>query len=209
MLVFLIFFIVVTVAYLVGSLCSAVIICRLFTLPDPRTTGSKNPGATNVLRIAGKKYGLMVLIADMLKGLLPVLFAKLLGAGSTTLAFTCLAAVLGHIYPVFFEFQGGKGVATAIGALIGFKFVMGAVIIGTWLLIAYLSSYASLASILAILFAPFYSIFIVKNLDAFYPLLGIALIIIYQHRTNISRLISGDEPKLNLKKISDDISKEA
>ena len=200
MLTVLIFIIDITVAYLIGSLSSAVIVSRLFNLPDPRTKGSKNPGATNVLRLAGKKYAAIVLIADMLKGLLPVLLASWLGAGPATLGLTCFAAVMGHIYPIFFGFKGGKGVATALGAFFGFHFMMGTVILATWLMIANFSRYSSLASIIAITFAPFYSLFVVGNLSAFLPLLCITIFVLYQHRDNISRLIIGEEPKISLGK---------
>ncbi len=185
------------VAYLVGSICSAVIVCRLFDLPDPRTAGSRNPGATNVLRLAGKQYAIMVLLGDMLKGLLPVLLGKMLGAGPVMLGFVCLAAVLGHIYPIFFGFKGGKGVATAIGALLGLHFILGVVVIATWLLVANFSRYSSLASIISIILAPFYSLFAVRGLDPFLPIFFITLVILYQHRENITRLMDGTEGKIN------------
>jgi len=200
MLATLVFIINVIVAYLIGSLSSAIIVSRLCNLPDPRTQGSKNPGATNVLRLAGKKYAAIVLAGDMLKGLLPMLLAHLLGAGPVTLGFTCLAAVLGHMYPVFFDFKGGKGVATAMGAFLGFHFIMGVVIIATWLFIANFSRYSSLASIIAITFAPFYSLLVIGNLSAFLPLIFITIFVLYQHRDNISRLINGTESKINLSK---------
>lgn len=193
----LIFIIDITVAYLMGSLCSAVIVSRAFNLPDPRTEGSKNPGATNILRLAGKKYAAMVLLADMLKGLLPVLLAHLLHSSPAMIAYTCFAAVLGHMYPVFFGFKGGKGVATALGAFLGFHFIMGAVIIATWILVVNMSRYSSLASIIAIVFAPFYSLFAVGNLSAFFPLSLITIFVLYQHRNNFSRLVDGTEPKIN------------
>lgn len=189
----------ILIAYLVGSVCSAVIICKMFDLPDPRTNGSQNPGATNVLRLAGKSYAIIVLLADMLKGLLPVLLAKVLGAGPITIAFTCLAAVIGHIYPIFFRFKGGKGVATAIGALLGFHFILGVMVIATWLIVAKFTRYSSLASLLSMIFAPFYSIFAVGSIDAFLPIFFIALIIIYQHRDNIVRLVDGKESKINFR----------
>ncbi|WP_133126709.1 glycerol-3-phosphate 1-O-acyltransferase PlsY [Legionella nagasakiensis] len=196
MVTVLLFLFTTLVGYLVGSVCSAVIVCKFFALPDPRTEGSQNPGATNVLRIAGKQYAIIVLFADMLKGLLPVLLAKLLGAGVITVSFTCLAAVLGHMYPIFFNFKGGKGVATALGAFLGLHFILGTMIIATWLTIANFSRYSSLASIMAISFAPFYSLFAVGNSDAFLPLMFIAVFILYKHRRNITRLIDGNEPQI-------------
>lgn len=189
----------VVVGYLVGSICSAVIVCRLFDLPDPRTEGSRNPGATNVLRIAGKQYAVIVLLGDMLKGVLPVLLAKLLGGGAVIVGFTCLATVVGHMYPVFFEFKGGKGVATAIGALLGFHFLLGVAVLVTWILVANFTRYSSLASIVAMILAPFYSIFAVHGINAFPPLALITLLILYKHRDNITRLIDGNESKLNFR----------
>ncbi len=185
------------VAYLVGSICSAVIVCRLFDLPDPRLEGSKNPGATNVLRLAGKQYAAIVLLADIIKGVLPVLLAKSLGAGPIILGFTCFAAVIGHMYPLYFKFKGGKGVATAIGALLGFHFLLGVLVIATWLVIANFSRYSSLASIISMGLAPFYSLYSVGNLNAFLPLMFIALFILYKHRDNVTRLIDGKEPKVS------------
>lgn len=187
----------VVVGYLVGSICSAVIVSRLFDLPDPRLEGSKNPGATNVLRLSGKKYAAIVLVADMLKGLLPVLLAKLLGGGPIIVGFTCLAAVMGHMYPLYFNFKGGKGVATAMGALLGFHFLLGVIVIATWLLIANLFRYSSLASIVSMVLAPFYSLFAVGNPSAFLPLIFISLFILYKHRENVTRLMDGTEPKMN------------
>ena len=190
----------IVVGYLFGSICSAVIVCRLFDLPDPRVEGSQNPGATNVLRLAGKQYAAFVLLADMLKGLLPVLIAKMLGAGPITIAFTCLATVIGHMYPIFFNFKGGKGVATAIGALLGFHFILGVMVVATWLLIANFTRYSSLASICSMILAPFYSLYAVGNLNAFLPLAIISLFIIYKHRENITRLFDGKETKINFRR---------
>jgi acyl phosphate:glycerol-3-phosphate acyltransferase len=198
MLSTLLFLLCAVVAYLIGSVCSAVIVSQLFDLPDPRLEGSQNPGATNVLRLAGKQYALIVLIADMLKGLLPVLLAKLLDAGPIIVGFTCFAAVLGHMYPIFFKFRGGKGVATALGALLGFHFLVGVAVIATWLVIVKFSRYVSFASIVSLSLAPLYSLGILHNLTAFPPLMCIALFIIYKHRNNITRLLDGTEPKLNL-----------
>ncbi len=194
------FFLVV--AYLIGSICSAVIVARLFDLPDPRSEGSKNPGATNVLRLSGKKYAIIVLLADMLKGTLPVLLAKFGGAGHAALGFICLAAVFGHMYPIFFGLKGGKGVATAIGAMFGFNFFLGVWVLATWLVIANFSRYSSLASISAILLAPFYSLYLIGGLEAFLPLLFIAIFILYKHHQNLSRLFDGTEPKINFKQQS-------
>lgn len=199
MLTALLFLFVVTFGYLSGSICSAVIVSRLFGLPDPRTSGSQNPGATNVLRLSGKKYALIVLLADVLKGLFPVLLASMLGAGPITLSMTCLAAVIGHMYPIFFNFQGGKGVATALGALLGLHFILGVLVIATWLIVANFTRYSSLASIISIGLSPTYALFMTKGIETFPPLFFIALFILYKHRKNITRLIDGEEPKIRFK----------
>lgn len=192
----LLFLFIVVLSYLFGSICSAIVVSRLFSLPDPRIEGSQNPGATNVLRLAGKKYAIIVLLGDMLKGLIPVVLAKAFGAGPVIAGFACLAAVLGHMYPVFFGFRGGKGVATAIGALLGLDFILGAMVIASWLLIANFTRYASLASMIAIGLSPIFSLFIFSRLDVFIPLFFIALFVLFQHRNNITRLIDGEEPKI-------------
>ncbi len=182
-----------------GSFCSAVIVCRLFALPDPRLEGSKNPGATNVLRIAGKNYAALVMLADLLKGTIPVLIAKVFEADAVTVAFTALAAVVGHMYPIFFEFKGGKGVATAIGALLGFHFIIGVMVAATWLLVAKFSRYSSLASMVSITLAPFYTLLLVPHLGVFPPLIMMSLLVLFKHKNNITRLIDGVEPKIKLK----------
>lgn len=187
-------------AYLMGSVCSAIIVSQLFGLPDPRNEGSKNPGATNVLRLAGKKYAAIVFLGDMLKGLLPLLLGHILSANTTTLAFAGFAAVLGHVYPIFFSFKGGKGVATAIGACLGLNFMLGVLVIAVWLLVASFLHYASLASILALFFAPVLSVPMLKNTQAFFPLLLITLLVVYKHRENIMRLTQGKESKIRFKK---------
>lgn len=194
----LLFIMVIVIGYLSGSVCSAIIVSRVFALPDPRTEGSQNPGATNVLRLSGKKYAAIVLLADMLKGLLPVLLARLLGAGPEALGFTCLAAVIGHMYPIFFSFKGGKGVATALGALLALHFMLGVIIIALWLLIANYTRYSSLASIISLLLAPLVAIVSMGSSSVFPPLLMMSFLIVYQHRNNINRLIDKEEPKIQL-----------
>lgn len=193
------FLFLVIMGYLMGSVSSAILVCRTFALPDPREEGSKNPGATNVLRIAGKKYAALVMIGDVLKGTIPVLIAKALEAEPVTVAFTALAAVVGHMYPVFFEFKGGKGVATAIGALLGFHFIIGVMVSATWLLVANFTRYSSLASIVSITLAPFYTLLLIGRIDIFPPLFFMVILIVFKHKNNITRLIDGDEPKIKLK----------
>ena len=192
--------ILLVIGYLLGSICSAVIVSYLFGLPDPRTEGSQNPGATNILRLAGKKYALIVLLIDILKGLLPVLLAQVLNLSPMVAGFTCLAAVMGHMYPVFFHFQGGKGVATAIGGLLGLNFLLGVCVITIWLLVANFTRYSSLASIVAILLSPLLGILMLGTLQVFMPLFIMAIFILYRHKDNISRLVVGEEPKLKFKR---------
>ena len=140
--------------YLLGSISAAIIVCKLMGLPDPRSEGSRNPGATNVARIGGKKAAALTLLGDMLKGLLPVLLAHALDAGAVVLAGTALAAFLGHLYPVFFGFQGGKGVATALGVSFGLHWLAGLTIAGIWLVMALLFRYSSLSALTAIALSP-------------------------------------------------------
>lgn len=192
----------IILAYLMGSICSAVIVCKACSLPDPRTEGSKNPGATNVLRLAGKKYAVLVLFTDIIKGTIPVLIAKIFTNDPMIIGFVALAAVIGHMYPIFFDFKGGKGVATAIGALFGFQFMIGVMVTATWLLVARFTRYSSLASILAICLAPFYALLIIGRIEIFTPLFFMALLIVIKHKQNLGRLIDGTEPKIQLQQRS-------
>ncbi|MBN9231314.1 MAG: glycerol-3-phosphate 1-O-acyltransferase PlsY [Legionella sp.] len=189
----------IILAYVCGSICSAVIVSQIFSLPDPRIEGSTNPGATNVLRLAGKKYALIVLATDILKGLVPVLIAKLYSNDPSFVGYVALAAVLGHVFPVFFNFKGGKGVATAIGALLGFQFLVGVMVVGTWLIVARIWRYSSLASLISISLAPIYGLMVIGRIEIFPPLFFIALLIIINHKDNISRLIEGTESKIKFK----------
>lgn len=187
-------------AYLLGSVSSAILVSRFFALPDPREEGSKNPGATNVLRLSGKKYAALVLLADMLKGFIPVVIAYLFGAPLALLGFICFSAVLGHVFPIFFEFRGGKGVATAIGGLIAINFLMGVAVITTWAIVVYVSRYASLASIVALVFAPFYAIIAVQSLAIFPPVFFTTILVLFKHKDNITRLMEGEETKIKFSK---------
>ena len=193
------FCILFLLAYLAGSLCSAIVVSHAFNLPDPRAHGSKNPGTTNVLRLAGKPYAVLVLLADVLKGTLPLLLGQWLALSAFELGRVALAAVLGHLYPVFFNFKGGKGVATTLGALLGLNPWLGLFTALTWLIVAALSRYSSLAAIIALNLAPVY-VLLGPEKTAFFPLLTIALLILWQHRSNIQRLIHGEEPKIKLKR---------
>ena len=201
-------FAAVIVAYLIGSLSFAVIVSRLMGLNDPRSYGSKNPGATNVLRSGNKAAAVATLLLDALKGWLPVVLVKWLGAdyglGGGTVAAVGLAAFLGHLYPVFFKFKGGKGVATAAGVLIGISWVLGLATLATWLIVAYFSRYSSLASLAAAVFSPLYYLF--GDRAAWYvdkrivmTLVVISALLIYRHRENINKLLKGTESRLGAK----------
>ena len=198
----------VLAAYLIGSLSFAVIVSRLMGLNDPRSYGSKNPGATNVLRSGNKAAAVATLLLDALKGWLPVMLVKWLGAdyglGGGTVAAVGLAAFLGHLYPVFFGFKGGKGVATAAGVLIGISWVLGLATLATWLIVAYFSRYSSLASLAAAVFSPLFYLF--GDRAAWYvdkrivmTLVVISALLIYRHRDNINKLLKGTESRLGAK----------
>jgi acyl phosphate:glycerol-3-phosphate acyltransferase len=186
----------ITAGYLLGSLSSAIITCRLLGLPDPRNQGSCNPGATNVLRIGGKKAAAITLIGDMLKGLIPVLVAKLLGADLSIQAAVAVAAFLGHLYPVFFGFQGGKGVATALGVLLGIHWPVGLLTIATWLVIAKVFKISSLAALLAILVTPLYIWWLIPNQSLLIAMLFMGTLLFWRHRSNIKGLLAGTEGKI-------------
>ncbi|WP_411882404.1 glycerol-3-phosphate 1-O-acyltransferase PlsY [Polaromonas sp. YR568] len=192
-------------AYLLGSLSFAVIVSKLMGLSDPRSYGSKNPGATNVLRSGSKPAAVATLLLDALKGWLPVVLVKWFGAdyglGDGTVAAVGFAAFLGHLYPVFFQFKGGKGVATAAGVLLGVSWILGLATLATWVIIAFFSRYSSLASLVAAVFAPLYYLF--GDREAWYVdkailvvMFAISALLVYRHRENISKLIKGTESKL-------------
>jgi len=196
-------------AYLIGSLSFAVLVSRLMGLNDPRTYGSKNPGATNVLRSGNKKAAILTLLLDALKGWVPVVAVKwwgeAWGLGDGTVALVGLAAFLGHLWPVFFRFEGGKGVATAAGVIIGFEPLLGLASLLTWVIVAYAFRFSSLASIVTAVFAPAFYLFgsqvawsapgtVVLSLAV------MGLLLVWRHADNINRLIAGKESKLGAKK---------
>ena len=187
----------IIVAYLLGSISSAILVCRILGLPDPRTTGSKNPGATNVLRISNKLTAATVLFLDILKGTIPVWGAYFLQIEPIYLGFIGVAACLGHMYPLFFNFQGGKAVATALGTLLPIGLGLGVLLIITWVSVAKLTKYSSLAAIVTVSFAPLY-VFLLKPIYV-YPTLMLSMLIIWRHKDNISRLLNGTENKISTK----------
>ncbi len=201
--------IAVVAAYLIGSLSFAVIVSRVMGLHDPRTYGSGNPGATNVLRSGSKPAAVMTLLLDALKGFVPVLLVKVFGEqfglGDNTLALVGLAAFLGHLYPVFFGFKGGKGVATALGVLLGISGWLGLATALTWVIVAVFFRYSSLAALIASIFAPVYYVLcsgIVWNAEPpiTTAIVVMAILLVWRHRENIQRLIAGKESRLGKKK---------
>lgn len=190
-------------AYLVGSLSFAVIVSRLMGLSDPRSYGSGNPGATNVLRSGNKGAALLTLVLDALKGYAPVMVALVWrdrwGLGDMTVALVGLAAFLGHLWPVFFKFQGGKGVATAAGALLALNPLLGVATLLTWIIVAAFFRYSSLASLVAAVFAPFYEVLIWGGGEVMVALVPMCLLLIWRHESNIRKLISGTESKIGQK----------
>lgn len=185
-------------AYLMGSLSTAILLCKAFGLPDPRSQGSGNPGATNVLRFGGKKMAAMVLVGDALKAAIPVLIAKLVFGTPWVVTTTALCAFLGHVYPVFFQFKGGKGVASYLGGLLGAYWFLFATAVGSWLLVAVITRYSSLSALImsfVVLLASVYSLGPLPTL----PLVLMTLILFSRHRANIGRLREGKEPKIGQK----------
>ena len=181
-------------AYLCGSISSAILVCKLAGLPDPRTHGSGNPGATNVLRLGGKAAAATVLVFDVLKGMVRVWLAYLMHVTPLYLGLTAIAACLGHIYPVFFHFRGGKGVATAFGAIAPIGWDLTGLVTGTWLLTVLLSGYSSLGAIVSALIAPFYVWWFKPQFT--FPVSMLSCLILLRHHDNIQRLWRGQEGKI-------------
>ena len=191
------------VAYLIGSVSFAVVVSRFSGLADPRTYGSKNPGATNVLRSGNKKAAILTLLGDALKGTLAVAlafhFQDQLGLTRSDIAWVGLAAFIGHLYPVFFKFEGGKGVATALGVLIGLNWALGLATAVTWVVIAYFFRYSSLAALIASLFAVFYNVLLFGINGQAAAVAIMSALLIYRHKQNIANLIAGRKARLGRK----------
>lgn len=186
--------IMLPIAYLFGSINAAIVICKIWQLDDPRTAGSQNPGATNVYRMGGAIPASLVLVFDVLKGTIPVWSSYFLGATPLLLGFIAVAACLGHIYPIFFQFRGGKGVATAFGALLPIGLDLAGLLVCTWLLLFGITRFSSLAAIVTVTLAPIFTFFI-KPLYAI-PVVFLTAVILFRHRENIARLRDGTEPKV-------------
>jgi acyl phosphate:glycerol-3-phosphate acyltransferase len=188
--------ILVVISYLIGSLSSAIIVCKLMNLPDPRTEGSKNPGTTNVLRIGGKVPALITLAGDMLKGFIPVLIGRLIGIEGFNLGIIAGAAFIGHLYPIFFNFQGGKGVATAFGTLLALYPLTGIATIASWIIVAAVFRYSSLAALVAAVLAPILMLFFLQ-FSYIVPTLVISAMLIWRHWENIQRMRAHTESKIS------------
>lgn len=200
---------IVLLSYLLGSVSFAVVVSRLMGLQDPRTFGSKNPGATNVLRTGNKLAAILTLLGDAAKGWAAVFLASYatqeLDLPSVTIAASAVAAFLGHVYPIFLKFKGGKGVATALGVLLGLNPWLALATAGTWLIIAYVTRYSSLSSIIAAIFAPLYYLLGGNVAWELQPSIALAIVIIsvvllFRHSANISRLMTGKESRIGSKK---------
>ena len=190
-------------AYLIGSVSFAIVVSKLFRLADPRTFGSGNPGATNVLRTGNKAAAALTLLGDCVKGVIPVALAvyydESLGLGDAGVALVCFAVFAGHLWPLFFRFKGGKGVATALGVLLGLDPVLGVATLITWVVIAYAFKYSSLAALIAAVFAPFYYT-LLFGLDAKgFAVLVMSVLLIWRHRKNIGNLLAGKESRIGKK----------
>ena len=189
----------ILLAYLFGSISTAILTCRVLGLPDPRTQGSGNPGATNVLRVGGKKAAAITLAGDFLKGTIPVLIARALTADPYVIALVGLAAYLGHLYPVFFGFKGGKGVATGFGVLLGWSWIATAATGATWLVVAGVFRYSSVAALTAFLLAPLYIWLLTHSPALTGTMAAITVMTYWRHRSNIRNLLSGAEKRIGQK----------
>lgn|SRR5690606_8286317 len=192
-------FLLTLLGYLFGSVSAAILVCRLLRLPDPRTEGSGNPGATNVLRVGGKKAAAMTLAGDLLKGTIPVLIARAITDDPLTLALVGVAAFFGHLYPVFFGFKGGKGVATGLGVLLGWHWAAFLLTALTWLVVAKLGRISSLAALTAFLLAPLY-VWLITSEPALTAATGVLTVATYwRHRSNIGKILAGTESRIGQK----------
>lgn len=189
-------------SYLLGSVSSAILVCRLFGFPDPRSTGSHNPGATNVLRVGNKAAALLTLAGDVIKGIIPVWAARQAGAPESIAAFCGFCAFLGHLYPVYFDFRGGKGVATALGVLVTLHWPSTLIVAGVWLYLAFTFRISSLASIISFLLAPV--VVLLMKPELFHPVLVLSAMLLFRHRHNFVQLLKGQEQRIGARSLAGD-----
>jgi glycerol-3-phosphate acyltransferase PlsY len=196
---FTIYLLFIVSAYLLGSFSSAITLSKIMGFPDPRSEGSNNPGATNVLRIAGKKAAALTLFGDLLKGFVPVLLASLVLQQPLVIALVGLSAFLGHCFPIYYQLQGGKGVATAIGFILAFDWLIGLIVVAIWVLVAKVFKLSSLAALIAFIILPAVYLWLRLNVGVTVLLTLMTLILIWRHKENIKRLLHGKEQKSTLK----------
>ena len=183
-------------AYLIGSFSTAIITCKIMGIEDPRQTGSNNPGATNVLRHGGKKAAIITLIGDMLKGLIPILLAIQLQADTLTIALVALCALLGHVFPMYYGFKGGKGVATFYGVILGINWQVGLIALAIWLVIAALLKISSLSALISIFSTSFILWFFSHSVELTSAVALMSLLVFWRHKSNIKSLLQGNESKI-------------
>jgi len=189
----------IILAYLAGSISSSILIARCLQLPDPRSLGSGNPGATNMLRTGSKRAAVFTLLGDLLKGLIPLLIARSLGFDLFVLCLMGLAAIIGHMYPIYYKFRGGKGVATTLGVLVGINWILAIIWVATWMSSAKLTGYSSLSALVATALLPIVAYFMHLPMIVIYLTGAIAIIIIWRHQPNIKKLLNGKESKIRTK----------
>ena len=192
-------FVLIIISYIIGSVNSSIVFSKIYKLPDPREYGSKNPGATNILRSGNKILALAIVIFDILKGFLPVVIAYYFLKEDLYVQIVGVIAVIGHIYPIFYKFKGGKGVATSFGSILAFDFILGLICLMTWLITAFLFRYSALSAIVSFTFLPIYTWLSYENYTITSIYLILAIVVIYKHKTNIKNLLNNEETNIGSK----------
>jgi len=198
-IIFVSLFVLIIISYIIGSVNSSIVFSKIYKLPDPREYGSKNPGATNILRSGNKILALAIVIFDILKGFLPVVIAYYFIKEDLYVQIVGVIAVIGHIYPIFYKFKGGKGVATSFGSILAFDFILGLICLMTWLITSFLFRYSALSAIVSFTFLPIYTWLSYENYTITSIYLILAIVVIYKHKTNIKNLLNNEETKIGSK----------
>ena len=198
-ILFISLFVLIIISYIIGSVNSSIVFSKIYKLPDPRKYGSKNPGATNILRSGNKILALAIVIFDILKGFLPVVIAYYFLKEDLYVQIVGVIAVIGHIYPIFYKFKGGKGVATTFGSILAFDFILGLICLMTWLITSFLFRYSALSAIVSFTFLPIYTWLSYENYTITSIYLILAIVVIYKHKTNIKNLLNNEETKIGSK----------